>query len=119
MNIEKNIANLIKYALDSQLIQPEDAVFSRNRILDCLGITDWNDTEPDNAVIKIDEILDNINDYAAENGIISGTNESRDLFDTKIMGILTAFPREVISKFRSDYSVSPKLATDNYFDWNK
>lgn len=119
MNIEKNIAKLIEYALDSGLIAPEDEVFVRNRLLDCLGLTEWNDTAADDGEMTVDEILDNINDYATEKGIITGTNENRDLFDTKIMGVLTAFPREVIGKFKADYEVSPKLATDNYFDWNK
>lgn len=119
MNIEKNIAKLMEYSLNSGLIMPEDEIFTRNRLLDCLGLTEWNDTVADEGEMTIDEILDNINDYAAENGIITGTNESRDLFDTKVMGVFTAFPREVIRKFKADYEVSPKLATDNYFDWNK
>ena len=119
MNIEKTIATLLKYALRTELIMPEDEVYTRNRILDCLGISDWNNTPSDDTEMTIDEILDSINDYAAEKGIITGTNESRDLFDTKIMGVLTAFPREIISKFKSDYAVSPKTATDNYFRWNK
>lgn len=119
MNIEKLIAKLIEYALNSDLICKEDEIFARNRLLECLNLTDWNDTTADSADMTIDEILDSINDYAAENGIITGTGESRDLFDTKIMGTLTAYPREVINRFRTDYKVSPSTATDNYFDWNK
>lgn len=119
MNIEKLIAKLLEYALDAALITADDVVFMRNRLLQCLELTEWNDTPADEAEMTIDEILDAINDYAAEKGLISGTGESRDLFDTKIMGELTAFPREVIGKFRADYAVSPNKATDEYFDWNK
>lgn len=119
MNIEIMIAKLLDYALRTELITSDDVVFTRNHLLDCLGIVDWNDTVPDNTEMTIDEILDNINNYAAENGLISDTSESRDLFDTKVMGVLTAFPREIISKFKADYAISPQTATDNYFDWNK
>ncbi len=119
MNIEKLIAKLVEYGLNKKLIEAEDEIFIRNRLLECLNLTEWNDTIADEGEMTIHEILDNINDYAAENGLISGTNESRDLFDTKIMGVLTAFPREVIRKFIFDYSISPKTATDNYFEWNK
>lgn len=119
MNIENLIAKLIEYALNKNLIAAEDEVFVRNRLLACLKLDDWNYTKADGGKAAIDEILDGICDYAAENGIITGTNESRDLFDTKLMGELTAFPREVISAFRADYDISPKTATDNYFDWNK
>ncbi len=119
MNIEKMIAKLINYALKEKLITPEDEFFARNKLLECLNLSDWNDTAADENEMIIDDILDNINNYAAENGLISDTNESRDLFDTKIMGVLTAFPREVIAKFKADYAISPEKATDNYFDWSK
>lgn len=119
MNIETLIAKLLQYALKNRLICEQDEIFCRNRLLDCLGLTEWNDIQPDSDEMTIDEILDRINDHAAENGIITGTNESRDLFDTKIMGALTPLPREVIGKFNADYEQSPKTATDNYFDWNR
>lgn len=119
MNIEKMIAKLIEYGLKTKLIMPEDEIFIRNRLLECLELTEWNDTVADDGDMTIDEILDSINDYATENGLMSGTNEARDLFDTRVMAVLTAFPREVIKKFNDDYSVSPKTATDNYFEWNK
>lgn len=119
MNIEQLIAKLLEYALDKKLIRPEDEVYARNRLLQCLGLTEWNDAAPCSEAMSIDEILSAITDYAAENGLISGTGESRDLFDTKIMGELTAFPREIISSFNADYAISPKTATDNYFEWNK
>ena len=35
------------------------------------------------------------------------------------MGVLTAFPREIIGKFKDDYAVSPEKATNEYFEWNK
>ncbi|MGN0687984.1 MAG: UDP-glucose--hexose-1-phosphate uridylyltransferase [Oscillospiraceae bacterium] len=119
MNIEALIAGLIDYALDNRLITPNDAIFTRNRLLDCLGISEWSDAQPERPIMTIDEILDKINDYAAENGIITDTAESRDLFDTKIMGLLTPYPREVIGRFYIDLAISPKIATDNYFKWNK
>lgn len=119
MSIEQLIAKLLEYALEKKLIHTEDEVYARNRLLQCISLTEWSDAEPCADVMSIDEILGAITDYAAENGLISGTGESRDLFDTKIMGELTAFPREIISSFNADYAVSPQTATDNYFEWNK
>ncbi len=118
MNIESLISALIKYAEDKKLITADENIFARNRVIECLGISDWNATESVSDM-TIDEILDGMCDYAIEKGIISGTAESRDLFDTKIMGVLTAFPREIIGKFKDDYTVSPEKATNEYFEWNK
>lgn len=119
MNIEKILAKLIDYALNKGLITSEDEIYARNKLLDCLELTEWEGSASDSNNMSIDDILDKINDYATEKGIITGTGESRDLFDTKVMGIFTAFPREVIGKFKTDYDISPKTATDNYFEWNK
>ena len=118
MSIESLISALIKYAEDKKLITADEHIFARNRVIECLGISDWSGTESVSDM-TIDEILDGMCDYATEKGIISGTAESRDLFDTKIMGVLTAFPREIIGKFKDDYAVSPEKATNEYFEWNK
>ncbi|MFR1500938.1 MAG: hypothetical protein ACLSTI_03675 [Ruminococcus sp.] len=48
--------------------------------------------------------------------IIADTAASRDLFDTKLMGILTPMPHEMIAKFQERYQESPEAATDWYFD---
>ncbi len=118
MNIENLILSLVTYAENKKLITAEERVFVLNRLLECLSIEDWSG-EATATEMSIDDILDCICDYAAEKGIITGTNESRDLFDTKVMGAITAFPREIIGKFKSDYSESPRKATDEYFEWNK
>ena len=118
MNIENLILSLVTYAENKDLITSDERIYSINRILECLCIDDWSG-EAVASDMSIDDILDGICDYATEKGIITGTNESRDLFDTKIMGVLTAFPREIIGKFRDDYKKSPKKATDEYFEWNK
>jgi len=118
MNIENLILSLVTYAENKKLITSDERVFALNRILECLRIDEWSGEAVASDMV-IDDILDGICDYAAEKGIITGTNESRDLFDTKVMGVLTAFPREIIGKFNSDYNESPKKATDEYFEWNK
>ena len=118
MNIENLISALVLYAENKKLITADERIFVRNRLLECFEITDWNDGEAAEN-LSIDDILEKMCDYAAEKEIITGTAESRDLFDTRIMGMLTAFPREVIGKFREDYKISPQKATDEYFEWNK
>ena len=119
MKIEILTEKLISYALETNLISKEDTIFIRNRLLECLALEDWVTPDETAPNMSIDEILDKINDYAAERGLISGTNESRDLFDTKIMSVFTAFPRDIIAKFNADYAISPETATDNYYAWSK
>ena len=44
---------------------------------------------------------------------------ARDLFDTKLMGVLTPAPHEVRAKFRSLYAVSPERATDWFYAFSQ
>ena len=41
------------------------------------------------------------------------------LFDTKVMGVLTDRPSNVIRRFREDYEKSPKLATDRHYKFSQ
>ena len=120
MGIETLIKQLIDYGQDAGLIEKEDEVFVRNRLLETLGIEEWS--EDGETFVKeksIEKILGGILDYAEEHGLISGTNESRDLFDTKIMSSFVPYPRDVIKNFKNEYAKSPQCATDKYYDWNK
>jgi len=120
MKIETLINQLINYAINVQLIENCDKVFVRNRLLEVLQINDWND---DGKVVpaeqSLEEILDGILRYAEDKGLISGTNESKDLFDTRVMSVFVPLPSTVIKRFDEDYQKSPEAATDNYYDWSK
>ncbi len=113
------IQNLLDYAVHSELITKDDICVIRNQLMDVMGIADWQDNIGYHNKMDIDDILGDMLALAVEGGLIEDTANNRDLFDTRIMGVLTPLPREVIAKFRADYKISPKLATDNYFDVSK
>ena len=83
-----SVARLIDYAVKTNLITPEDVYVVRNKLMDALSLTDWVEGDCDSGELTVDEILSPIIEYAVEQGIIADTANSRDLFDTKIMGIL-------------------------------
>ena len=104
MKIEILLNQLTDYAVKNELITEADRIFIRNRLLEVLEIDDW--CEPEGSVPgwnSLEEILDGILDYASETGLISGTNESKDLFDTKIMSVFVPLPSAVIKDFEEDY----------------
>ena len=119
--IDTAVQNLIQYAIQKKLIAPEDELVIRNQLLDVLHRNSWEDgTAPDiSDADSIDDILAPLVAYACETGIIPDTNASRDLFDTKLMGILTALPHEVNAVFRKHYSESPESATQWYYAYNQ
>ena len=113
------IQTLIDYSIKNELITEDDTVVIRNAILDALGICDWDDNATALELDSIEAILSPIVDFACEKGIIADTTNSRDLFDTRIMGLLTAMPREVVAEFKRRYAHSPKEATDWYYQYSK
>ena len=112
--INLKIAQLVNYALSRSLIEPADKIYITNQLLEVLGLDDY--TEPERVPeAELEDILKDILDYAVKTGKIEDSIVFRDLFDTKLMGVLTPRPSEVISKFFELYKKSPASATDWYY----
>ena len=117
--IHNAIQTLLNYSIKNGLITQDDEIVARNAILSALNLSDWDENATALEIESIEAILDPLINYACENGIIADTSNSRDLFDTKIMGLLTAMPREVIAEFKSRYAIDPKEATDWYYQYSQ
>lgn len=118
MNIFEAIKSLAFYAEKEGLIEKEDVIFCINQLCQALKLESFEDCEISNDG-ELESILKAILDYAVENGLCEDSVVYRDLFDTRLMGILTPRPSEVIKKFYFLYEKSPKEATDYYYDLAK
>ena len=129
MTIYENIRSLAAYALKNGLIEKEDLIYTQNRLLELFKLDGFEDAASDVSAgaeaelsesFSLEEILHQMLDYAAQNAIFedSGT-VSRDLFDTKIMGMLVPPPSVVIRKFNELYNEKgAKAATDWYYKFS-
>ena len=115
MQIETYIDSLISYAMNRGLAEPEDHMVLRNRILEALGKDDYEQSQEPQSE-DLEEILKGLLDYACEKGLCENNVVARDLFDTKLMGLLTPMPREVIREFNRRFASSPEEATDYYYN---
>ena len=115
--IYQQINKMIYYGINTGLIEENDKIYVRNRILALLKLDSYKET--DSICENIDElgqILSSITDFAVEKGLIE--NDSivyTDMFDTLIMDVLTPYPSEVIRTFNNLYKSSPKEATDYFY----
>ena len=107
------IASLVQYGLDTGLIEACDKTYITNQLLETLGLYEYKEAEA--REMPLEEILKGLLDYAVETGICAENITSRDLFDTKLMGILTPMPREVRETFIKLYAEDPVKATDWYY----
>jgi len=124
MTICKNINRLVSYALVTGLINKEDVIYCRNRLLELFQLDTFDealDAElPFVRESDLEDILSELLDYASEHKLFDDTGiVARDLFDTKIMGLLIAAPSYVINTFNNIYSSSgAKAATDWYYKFS-
>ena len=116
--IYDEIQALVDYGVEKELIAAEDAVWARNRMLDALGLEGFEPTG-EAAGQSLEAILGAILDDAAARGLIDGGVTSRDLLDTRLMGILTPRPSEVIARFGELRAESPEKATDWYYRFSQ
>ena len=117
MNINTYITALVQYGLNKDLFEPCDVVYITNQLLSALQLDSF---EPEETVtMPLEDILRGILADAVERGVCADDITSRDLLDTKLMGIMTPPPREVRSQFDVLYSIDPKQATDWFYKFSQ
>ena len=125
--IQENILELVKYGLSTGLVDPEDKVYTINRLLELFQVDEIEDAvfekvenlpawTQEEAEGKLEGILAEMMDYAYENGLMAENSiVYKDLFDTKIMGCLVPEPSSVRKTFRDLYEHTSPLAATDYF----
>ncbi len=131
--IQESVKKLVAYALRTGLIEKEDIIFTVNSLLIELNLdsAEFEIAEIEKCATEIpaddkqlgqylESVLKDIDDYAVANGIIeSDSVVYRDLFDTKLMGLMVERPSAIIKKFNEKYAKSPQDATDYYYNLSK
>ena len=108
---------LVNYAAACGLIQEEDKSYAFNRLLEVMEL---DSAEAEGSVsAPLCDILEALCDDACRRGVIGDNIVERDLFDTKLMGVLTPFPHEVRRKFSELYAQSPESATAWYYQFSQ
>ncbi len=120
MTIYEAIRQLVNYGLDTGLVEKNDEIYTINRLLELFQLDEYEEPGTPDEKAELEDILKNMLDYAADQGILKENSIGyRDLFDTKIMGLLTGRPNEIISRFRKLYEISPREATDYYYKFSQ
>lgn len=110
------VKKLVQYGLNVGLITEVDRIYATNQILDVLKLDDYEDTELSGGPIVLENVLEELLDYAHETGVLPEDSVTyRDLFDTRLMNCLMPRPSEVVEKFWSHYADAPVKATDYFY----
>ena len=117
MTVNGYLTALVNYGLSKGLIEPCDQTYITNQLLMTMGLDSF---EPEEApALELEDILAGLIDDAVARGVCADNITARDLFDTKLMGVLTPLPREVRAKFAALYAEGPRKATDWYYTFSQ
>ena len=111
------ILALTEYALDRDLIEECDKTYIINQLLAVMKLDSFEEVYP--AQGTLEQTLKALTDDAVARGVCEDDITSRDLFDTKLMGVLTPRPSYVQEKFTTLYADDPKAATDWYYRFSQ
>lgn len=113
------IEYLLAYALKNDIIVDSDIIYMRNLLLDFLKLVEPQNTPNDLNSLEIPEyatpILDGLIEYSCKAGYLENNLTSKDLFDTKLMGILMPKPSEIIENFVKIKSADGIKSATEYF----
>ena len=109
MNTIEAVRSLIRYGLDTELIEESDIFYVTNALLDTMKLDVDASFHPESGEAHpLEEILKALLDDAADRGVIENGIASRDLFDTRLMNCLTPRPSQVRHTFDALYKESPE-----------
>lgn len=113
------IQQLINQAIAAQLIERDDEIYARNQILSLLRLVEFKDCETTESTVEIPDLLEQIVDFACEQGVIEDIFDEKEIFSSKIMNCFMARPSTINQIFFDKYKQNPQAATEYFYELSK
>ncbi len=118
--INTYITELVNYGVREGLVDRLDRTYTINRLIEFFGLIEYVEPEVIPEPRELHLILEDMISWALGSGVLeSDTTAAKDLFDTKIMGLITPPPSVVIRKFNDLAERSSRDATDWYYAFSR
>lgn len=115
-NLCEYLTHLVNYAEAERLLHPADRAYAINGLIAVFGEDAYEVPASLGATPALEEILASLCDIAYEKGILEENSVAyRDLFDTRLMGVLTPPPSVVRATFAAEAKADPRAATDYFY----
>ncbi|MGL4524027.1 MAG: UDP-glucose--hexose-1-phosphate uridylyltransferase [Spirochaetia bacterium] len=128
MNVDQCIVALVEFGLLHGWFGSKDRTLMCNRLLEVLQrdhfIVPTAQELPEicrsvEKISHVDVLLEPLVQDAIDRQVIEGTAARRDLFDTKLIGVLLPHTTQVNKQFWQDYKQDPHLATDRFYQFSQ
>ncbi len=121
--IYQAIQQLIDRAIEVQLIEKEDEIYTRNQILFLLRLDDFvveaSAPAPAPAKKAISELLEELIEYACMHKVIEAVMDEKEILASAIMDVFMSKPSVINSLFYEKYEQNPKAATNYFYELSK
>ncbi|SER90486.1 UTP-hexose-1-phosphate uridylyltransferase [Gracilibacillus ureilyticus] len=118
-DISQLVESLVAKALEKELIQPSDAIYTRNQLLGILEINGFEENVSPNFDRDIPDLLDALTDDAVHRKIIDNLLDEREKLQALLMNVFLSKPSEVNHLFYQKYKQAPEKATDYFYQLSK
>ena len=114
--ISKTIAQFLQEAIQIKLIKPMDEIYIRNRLIDYLEIDEYIEINNLNETWDLLDCMDEMIFYAIQKNIINDYQYEKDIFEAKIMNLVTPLPSILNYTFWQKYKKDPVQATSYFYE---
>ncbi|QCT29421.1 UDP-glucose--hexose-1-phosphate uridylyltransferase [Bacillus velezensis] len=114
IDVFESLAGFLKESTVLGDINETDVIYTRNRLLDLLGLTDYAEPKhikKQNRLHYVDEMVKD----AVKRSIINDTPAEKDMLGSRIMDVITPTPSLINAAFSELLSDCPKKATDYFY----
>src|SRR4051812_7319890 len=113
--IFEDIAGLIETAADTELIEHEDKIYIRNRVMSLLHLESYPEQVDQPTDDTIPNILEKLIAYSVEHKVIEDVLDEREILSATLMDCFMARPSFINAVFNDKYKNSSQAATDYFY----
>jgi UDPglucose--hexose-1-phosphate uridylyltransferase len=118
MDVYTSIETLVSRAAALGMIEQRDIIYARNQIMSLIGLVDYPE-HAEAGEMSIPDLLENLVEHAAAEGIITSLESDKDILSSKIMDVLVPKPSSVNKEFYEKYGDSPAEATRYFYSLSR
>ncbi len=115
-NVYETVNELIQKGLETGLIEQDDVLYTRNRVLAHLQLEDYQQANGvGGETAGIPDLLEDLTDYAVKKGIVEDVLDAKEIFSAAVMDCFVARPSVINQTFFDLYKKDPRKATDYFY----
>ena len=117
INISSVIQSFVNSAIEQGWVDSLDRIYTTNRLMSLIQINELEEGVSDSNDLL--SLMDQLTQYAIEQGIIENIGYQREQFEAAVMDLLTPSPSQLNNKFWELYQNNPTDATDYFYELSK